>query len=309
MKLINPEIRFEVTNRCNARCIMCPRDKMKRPQGVLDMALYKRVLDEACEYGATQVSLENYGESFLDPFIFERAEYAKSKGMKVFTITNGSIMDAESAAKMAGLFDKIRVSMYAVTKETYESIHKGLDFETVRGNVETLLTTRRAVKSGLRIEMYFLLLDENRHEMDAFLKTYEPRVDAVSVWKPHNWSDGRAYRERAGRKVSCGRPFTGPVQVQWDGLAVPCCFDYDSRIVLGDFNKETLKDILKGEKYERLRRAHASGNFGAYPFCDSCDQLHKRADVLVYTNIKNSKVGATNTAYFDLEEEQKKEKA
>ena len=62
MRLINPEIRFEVTNICNAKCIMCPREKMKRPQGVLDMALYKRVLDEAVCAGANQVSLENYGE-------------------------------------------------------------------------------------------------------------------------------------------------------------------------------------------------------------------------------------------------------
>jgi len=306
MKLKNPEIRFEVTNRCNALCIMCPREKMKRPQGVMEMSLYKRVLDEAYSYGARQVSLENYGESFLDPHICERARYARSKGCDVYTITNGSLLDAKKADEVLDCFTKIRISMYAVTKETYERVHRGLSFETVQKNVEDLFALRKKKGSPMRIELYFLLMEENKHEMKRFVETYEHLVDALSVWKPHNWSDGRGYREHAGMKVSCGRPSTGPIQVQWDGLVVPCCFDYDSRIILGDLKDQTLSDVVRGEAYDRLRRAHESGEFYKYPFCDSCDQLKKREDVLVYTTIKNSKVGATNTAYFDLKTESTK---
>lgn len=300
MKLLNSEIRFEVTNRCNARCIMCPREKMKRPQGVLDMELYKRTLDEAVAAGARQVSLENYGESFLDPHIIERAQYARSKGLAVYTITNGSLLDEKTIDGIVRYFDKIRVSMYGVTKATYEKIHVGLTYETVVKNVEDLFAARARAKSLLRIEMYFLLMKENEHEMKAFLERYEKKADAVSVWKPHNWGDGRGYRSASPAKVSCGRPMTGPVQVQWDGTVVPCCFDYDSRIVLGDLKTGTLRDVLKGERYEALRQAHAKGDFSRYPFCNACDQLHKRADVLVYTTIRNSVVGATNTTYFDL---------
>ena len=48
MKLNNREVRFEVTNHCNAHCVFCPRDLWlhSRPQGVLDMDLYKRLIDE-----------------------------------------------------------------------------------------------------------------------------------------------------------------------------------------------------------------------------------------------------------------------
>ena len=34
-RLLHPEVRYEVTNRCNATCIMCPRDKHDRAQGNL----------------------------------------------------------------------------------------------------------------------------------------------------------------------------------------------------------------------------------------------------------------------------------
>ena len=301
MKLINTEIRFEVTNRCNARCIMCPREKMKRPQGVLDPDLYKKVLDEAIAAGADKVSLENYGETFLDPYIFERAAYARSKGMEVYTITNGSLLTEESCESIIKFFNKIRISLYGMSKDVYDKIHRGLSFETVTGNIERLFRAREKYRSNIKIELYFLLMKENEHQMKAFLDKYEKTADAVSIWKPHNWGDGRNYREAlSAKKITCGRPLIGPVQVQWDGLVVPCCFDYDSRIVLGDLKKQTLHEALHGDAYNALRRAHESGEFSKYPFCDVCDQLQKRDDVLVYTTIKNSKIGATNTAYDDL---------
>lgn len=301
MKLINSEIRFEVTNRCNANCIMCPREKMKRHQGVLDPDLYKRVLDEAISFGADKVSLENYGETFLDPHIFERAAYARSKGLEVYTITNGSLLTDESCKSIVNLFNKIRISLYGMSKDVYDKIHKGLSFETVTANIERLFKAKEQYRSDIKIELYFLIMKENEHQMRAFLDKYENRAYAVSVWKPHNWGDGRTFRQPLDtKKVSCKRPAIGPVQVQWDGLVVPCCFDYDSRIVLGDLNRQTLYEVLHSKEYNDLREAHEKGDFSRYPFCDVCDQLQKRDDVLVYTTIRNSRVGATNTTYFDL---------
>ena len=303
MRLINPEIRFEVTNICNAKCIMCPREKMKRPQGVLDMALYKRVLDEAVCAGANQVSLENYGEPFMDPYLAERVRYAKSKGMAVFTITNAHFLDTKTSENIiqAGL-DKLRISMYGTTKDIYEKIHVGLDYDKILDNVQGLFDAKKRLgRDNPKVEMYFLLLDENKHQMEDFKRKWSDIADDISIWRPHNWSDGRDYRETRQDKKSCGRPFVGPVQVQWDGFVVPCCFDYDSRIILGDLNIQSLHEALHDPRYEALREAHKNGTFEKFPFCNSCDQLCKREDVLVYTTIKSSRVGASNTNYFSLD--------
>jgi hypothetical protein len=299
--LLNPEIRIEPTNMCNAKCIMCPREKMKRSQGVLDINLYKQIVDQSVDAGARKISLENFGETFLDPYIFERAEYAKTKGLDTLTITNASLLDEEKSRKALDLFDVIRISMYGMTKETFEKIHNGLQFEKVRDNVDRLFAMRqKATHSKTRIQIYFLLMDENKHEVRDFLDKYEKISAGVAIWKPHNWGDGRIYREGLGKKVSCGRPLTGPLQVQWDGMVVPCCFDYDSRMILGDLNKQTLEEVFRGEEYNKIRIAHKENDFSKFPFCYVCDQLNKREDVLIYTNIKHAKVGATNTTYFDL---------
>lgn len=300
--LLNSEIRIEPTNMCNGKCIMCPREEMKRPQGILDINIYKRIIDEAVEAGAKQLSLENFGETFLDPYIFERAEYAKSKGLRILTITNASLLDEGKSIKALQLFDVIRISMYGVTKDIYEKIHRNLVFEETQRNIACLFDIRKkAPQCKTRIEMYFLLMNENEHQVKSFLGKYEGLADAVAVWKPHNWGDGRKYRKPSGKKISCGRPFTGPLQVQWDGVVVPCCFDYDSRMILGDLKKQTIHEVFSSKQYDELRQAHKEGDFSKFPFCNVCDQLNKRGDVLVYTNIKNAKVGSTNTTYFDLE--------
>ena len=42
-----PEIvQIESTNICNAKCVFCPRDDMERRQGIMDMALFQKIVDE-----------------------------------------------------------------------------------------------------------------------------------------------------------------------------------------------------------------------------------------------------------------------
>ena len=132
--------------------------------------------------------------------------------------------------------------------------------------------------------MKFLLVPENENQMDGWLKIYEPLVDAVSVWKPHNWLNGINHRTvDEDNKGSCGRPFNGPLQVQWNGKIVSCCYDYNSEIVLGNCNTGALEEVFIGARYEKFQDARRDGDYSKYPFCDGCDPLNKREDVLVYS--------------------------
>ena len=60
--------------------------------------------------------------------------------------------------------------------------------------------------------------------------------------------------------------------------------------------------MYTGNGYESFRDAHRNGEFYKYPFCDGCDQLNKRDDVLIYTNDEKAQVGAVNTSYIPLVE-------
>jgi sulfatase maturation enzyme AslB (radical SAM superfamily) len=308
-KLLHPEVRYEVTDHCNATCIMCPRDKHEhgREHGIMDQAKYERSIDEVAALGAKKVVLTGFGEPMLDKRLEQKIAYAKSKGLSTYFITNASALTPVRSQKLlnAGL-DEMRVSFYGMRPETYNAVMQGLDFERTKKGVLEFLRLRDEMGKKTRVQMSYLELKENASDTGAFREFWEPRVNAIEIWKPHNFGDGRDYRTRLddSAKTSCGRPENGPLQIQWNGEVIPCCYDYNNQIILGNAFETPVLELLNGPKYRLLRYAHRMKKFGMFPYCDQCDQLLPHADALVYTNRHNlpaeEAVKLSNTDLYDL---------
>ena len=307
-ELLHPEVRYEVTDKCNATCIMCPRDKHDREHGIMSQDLYEKSIDEVVELGAKKIVLTGFGEPTLDRKLEKKISYAKSKGLLTYIITNGSTLSTKRASSLieAGL-DEMRVSFYGMRPETYNAVMQGLDFDRAMEGLLGFLELRKEMKSGIRVQVSYLEMEENKSDTAYFQEFWEPKVDALEIWRPHNWSDGRDYRNTdVGEELrhSCGRPENGPLQIQWNGEVIPCCYDYNNAIILGNAFKQPVLDILNGPKYRLLRQAHRAKKFAAFPFCNQCDQLVPHADALVYTNRHNlppeEAVKLSNTDLYDL---------
>lgn len=309
--LTHPEVRYEVTDHCNAMCIMCPRDKHEdaRPHGIMDLQKYKDSIDEVVSLGAQKVVLTGFGEPMIDRTLEQKIAYAKSKGLNTYIITNASLLSRPRAQSLieAGL-DEMRVSFYGMRPETYNVVMERLDHQVATNNLLGFLEER--ARLGLKkpkLELSYLVMKENEADVDAFRAYWEPRADAIEMWKPHNFGDGRDYRERhqaVEMKTSCGRPENGPLQIQWNGEVIPCCYDYNNQIILGNAFDAPVLEILNGDKYRLLRWAHRTKRFELFPYCNQCDQLLPHADALVYTNRHNLPpevaVRLSNTDLYDL---------
>lgn len=287
-QLLHPEVRYEVTDKCNATCIMCPRDKHDREHGIMDQAAYERSIDEVATIGAKKIVLTGFGEPTLDKKLEKKIAYAKNKGLQTYIITNGSTLSSKRAASLieAGL-DEMRVSFYGMTRETYNSVMQGLDFDRAMSGLLGFLELREKMNSPIRVQISYLEMEENKADTEYFREFWEPKVDALEIWRPHNWSDGRQYRDtlvEEDLRVTCGRPENGPLQIQWNGEVIPCCYDYNNAIVLGNAFERPVLEVMNGPKYRLLRHAHRTKMFKAFPFCNQCDQLVPHADALVYTN-------------------------
>ena len=313
-RLRHPEVRYEVTDHCNAECIMCPRDlhKLGRPHGVMDAKMYEKSIDEVVELGCKQVVLTSFGEPLIDKRLEEKVAYAKGKGLRTYIISNFSLLTRTRAQRLieAGL-DELRVSFYGMHRETYETVMVGLKFDVTMKNLADFLEVREELGSKRpRLELSWLVLPENEEDTQLFQDYWEPRADAIEIWKPHNFGDGRSYRHRYEEiaiKNTCGRPENGPLQIQWDGEVIPCCYDYNNQIVLGNAFQQPVLDILNGDKYQLLRIAHREKKFELFPYCNQCDQLLPHADALVYTNRhklpKEVAVQMSNTDLYNLVED------
>jgi len=313
-KLGHVEVRYEVTDRCNASCIMCPRDEHEhgREHGVMDQYKYERSIDEVVGLGATKVVLTGFGEPMLDKRLEDKIAYAKGKGLKTYFITNGSVLnDKRTRGILEAGIDEMRVSFYGMGKDTYNAVMKGLDYEKTRNGLLNFLKVRDQLGVATKVQLSYLVMSENEKDTNAFREYWEPRVDALEIWRPHNFGDGRSFRNRTddlAAKHTCGRPENGPLQIQWNGEVVPCCYDYNNKIVLGNAFEQPILEILNNSKYRLLRDIHQYGKFGIFPYCDQCDQLLPHSDALVYSNRHSlppeEAVKLSNTDLYDLVNDQ-----
>lgn len=72
-----PYVTFELINRCNFRCIMCPATYLNKSREELDFNLFKKVIDEISNYG-NLIRFIGYCEPLLYSRIEDAIKYASS---------------------------------------------------------------------------------------------------------------------------------------------------------------------------------------------------------------------------------------
>lgn len=302
MKLINPEIRIETTNRCNGNCVICPRDKMTRPIVTMDSAQFTYLIVQARDLGAKVVSPFGFGEPLMDTDIVENIRACTVLRLKTFITTNASLLTVDLAHDLLNArLSKIRFSMHG-RGINYELVHRNFDFVEVMRNINTFLKINETRHENACVTAV-TVIPMHGERIEDIRDFWQGKVDEVEIWRPHNFSVGKDYRQGKRVKKTCGRPHSGPVQIQADGLMVACCFDFNGELVLGDTHKESIEDILKGAKYNELRKRHETGDLAGL-ICESCDQLFKYdKSPLLYSSVDESReIGKTSSTKFKLKE-------
>jgi hypothetical protein len=274
-----PEIvQIESTNICNAKCVFCPRDEMHRRQGIMTVELFRKIVDECVELGITHVRMHNYGEAFIDRQLVEKVRYAKQKGIReVGVISNGSLITEAVARGMveAGL-DAINISVDAAGKEVFETTRVGLKYDKVIANIERLVRIR--AESGKRRPKLILsfVRQNNTADEQAFIEHWRTIADKVHVTDLHNWAG--TLNTESDVNYPCYRPWL-TFTALWDGRVSLCCADFDGKVILGDLNTSSIREIWNAEPYREVRRQHLES--GGPDICRACDLPRKDSPLWV----------------------------
>jgi MoaA/NifB/PqqE/SkfB family radical SAM enzyme len=264
-----PEIvQIESTNICNARCVFCPRDEMHRKQGVMDEALYRKVVDECVALGIRHLRLHNFGEPFVDRRLAEKVAYAKQQGIpEVGVISNGSLIDEQVACAVvqAGL-DAINISVDASGRELFERTRVGLKYDTVIANIECLLRIRGELgRTHPKLILSFVRQGDGDEER-AFIEHWRPVADKIHITDIHNWAG--TLSSTTDVRFPCYRQWL-TFTVLWDGRVSLCCADFDGRVTLGDLRTAGIREIWESEVYRAVRREQLKS--GGPDICRACD--------------------------------------
>lgn len=272
---------IEPTNACGMNCIMCPRNKMKRDVGYMEIELFEKIVKQM--KANSRIVLHHMGDPLLHPKIGEMIRICYDNYIETFFSTNpasltkhniNTILDSE--------LDHIHISLDGATKETYEKIRGGVaDYDEALNNINNFLEEIEKRESEIKVTIAIIQMQETKDEIEMFKKQWSKRqgIDEVEVKEFVTWNGSIPEITELGNKFShkFKRKNLFPciwswskITILWDGRVVPCCFDYDAKSVLGDLNKETIEDIWNGEKMQEFRKQTIEGSFPENHLCKYC---------------------------------------
>ena len=285
------EMRIEISTKCNYNCIICSRESLTRAHQIMPTEMFeyyvKKIKTETDQYDTFTFS--GFGEPLLDREFLRKAEIAKRAGFSnLLLLTNGSLLTVDLFKQLDSLgFFSIRISFYGMNENSYKAVHNingNFFFGRIKKPLTEICKLKRTTKM---IFTYNVVEGVNKDDLHEWIYYWEPLADLLEVWKPHNWVDGRSYRDVKEEKLkTCGRPFNGPLQVQADGTVNMCCFDYNGKLLLGDLNIPTLSEIFTSVAYKKIKEHHTYGDFkGSGLICEFCDQRNAdKSDIMVYNS-------------------------
>jgi len=272
---------------------------MTRNKCTMDNGHFKEMVRQSRLLGANEISVFGYGEPLMDKDLWRKLFLCG--GLKTNLTTNAAFLndDMTHALLNSGL-KHIRFSAHGFGFG-YERVHKGLKWFPFVANVMNFIKVNDE-KFGHLCNTDVSVIPMHGESIELIRDFWESKVDYLEIWRPHNWTDGKDFRPIARKKKTCGRPFRGPVQINADGKMMVCCFDYDAKLTVGDTHKNTIEEILKGDRFNEIREAHKTGNLDGL-ICQTCDQLNiEEQSPLLYSNRDSEmKIGKTSSTKFNLE--------
>ncbi|MFC1658838.1 radical SAM/SPASM domain-containing protein [Candidatus Omnitrophota bacterium] len=300
-------LQVEPTALCNLRCALCPvTEGMNRPVGHMGLDLFKKLIDEIGDY-VFLVLLWDWGEPFINPDIYGMIKYAKRKGIKVVSSTNGHMFaQAKHADQVvqSGL-DSLIFAVDGISQETYERYRRSGDFKTVLQGIKAVVARKHSLNSITPfLNFRFIVMKHNEHEIpglkvlakslgvDALtLKTLNPhsndtygskRSDQEASENEFIPSD-RHYRRFVYEQYKnvpilrkhnpCKNLWNSP-SIHWNGKVCSCTYDYNEKHIFGDLNKDAFRAIWFGNAYQGMRRQFRN-NWEKLDPCNQCSYAHE----------------------------------
>ena len=164
------KIEVEHTTICNKKCIICEHTYWKEKQERLTFEQFKQIVDQFPKL--RWINITGEGTSFLNPDFLKIIEYLRSRDISVNFVDEFDFIDKAKARKLIELgVNCIWISMDGATKETYERIKVGCDFEKALSNVRMLLKLKKELNSPFPVLCFRFVVNKlNYTEMPKMVE-------------------------------------------------------------------------------------------------------------------------------------------
>lgn len=286
---------IEITNHCPSSCIMCraAQGYMQRPRGFMKMNLFEKILDMVePRTHLKPLILHNAGEPLLHPDLVDMISLAHGKGIPTEISTNAGLLNFDIFKKLrnAGI-SRIVIALDGTDTETLRTIRgSGAYPQYAFENIDAILNDRAVMpyeKPAIVLQM--VQMQTNAHQHSLFRERYgNLGLPGVSIFLKPVEAPANSPLFMPGERPPqffCMAPWQ-TLGIYWDGSVVPCCYDLNASLCLGNVNERTLTEIWTGTALSDLRERIINDRCATSELCAIChhrpDRYH-RPDV---TNIR-----------------------
>ncbi|MFH1354804.1 MAG: radical SAM protein [Candidatus Omnitrophota bacterium] len=188
---------LEITARCNQHCRHCyinlAAGDRQAKEKELSLCKIKTIVDQAIDLGALWC-LVTGGEPLLREDFFDIYLYLKKSGLLISVFTNATLITEQHIRFFRKYPPRdIEVTVYGVTKETYERVtRKTGSFDAFMRGLNLLL------KNGIKVRFKAMALRSNVHELEEIASFCRERTKDYFRFDPflHLRFDGNAKRNQ-----------------------------------------------------------------------------------------------------------------
>lgn len=264
-------------------------------------ALAEKVLEESDVYQISSIDAGENGDSFLNPEVIRILRLIRSKAkaeIRLFTNFANFTPPIIDTVLEERLLDKVATNIDGADKSAYGAA-KGLDLETVESNIRYFLKRNNELNNPVMFKMQCLTLNHYtgtvqrvlgrppRHLPPEWLDKSDDFDEIVKKWEPFGvtpqrsvvtlWAEGSPDDKRRtgfGEAVVRGRTRIFPkpcrmldriresIFILPSGQVYLCCADFNFELIVGDLRRQTLKEIVEGEKRKELIEYLSKKMFG-----------------------------------------------
>lgn len=154
---------IETSAICNLRCKMCPTLSYQNSFGVMKDKVFNKIIDDIQH--VELIALEGWGEPFLDKKIIKRIKKSNTKAKIVGITSNATLINDKIISKLkdSGL-DKLNISIDGGSKEVYEKIRIGADFDKVFNNI------KKIKESNINVSLTCVITKMNYKEINKIVQ-------------------------------------------------------------------------------------------------------------------------------------------
>lgn len=163
-------VQLSLVCECNLKCIYCYATDRPKAGNRLTREDHFRLIDDIHAISGDVEIVLTGGEPLLSPYVFELAEYAKSLGHQVHLLTNGTLINEESAKTVSKTFNLIKLSLDGSTPAIHE-FHRG------RGSfAKTMKAIDLLIQHDAPLQIAMTVTRKNIHDICAMTKIFGSRL-------------------------------------------------------------------------------------------------------------------------------------